>query len=452
MSRFVEIEEKRSLGLTWDIEMDINDTSVDLKLPAETRFGGDCRLSVKVAAPQTVRLVLKWQGLELGAIGKQFDTSAVFSWLGKDSKPTLIYKPTWSQQQSFPGTTCDDFSCTVTPTKFADAHEGNDKFNASTHRLYRIRYAWDGMMAPVAVVKSIPSHSLAHAVSPAFSSRYPNDMRLVFPHSNDAELWASSTVLATASPYFKTLLESDFAENVHRGGQTPQLAGTETNDSQVAELKKKEADASRPGSAADAFMKETGPAVDDSDDETDDLLVSTAAEQDKDTSSKEEPTYREVTITEASYSTYRALLLYLLTSHIKFAPLSSTFLPRNTTASKTRSSHLKSLHTINPDLPLPVSPKSIYRLAHVLEIPSLLAVSLDNIKSQLTISNAARELFSDTSALYDEVRAVILDFVVANWAEIKESEGMKEMERKTIAGEMPRAGAVLFKLMALVSK
>lgn len=165
MSRFVEIEEKRSLGLTWDIQMDVNDTSVDLKLPAETRFGGNCVLSVTVPAPQTVLIVLKWQGLELGAIGKQFDTSAVFGWLDKDSKPTQIYKSTWKIHKPFPNPEYNYYSCTVSPKRFVEAHTSSDKFDASTHRLYRIRYAWDGMMAPVAAVKGVPSHAIAQDLS-----------------------------------------------------------------------------------------------------------------------------------------------------------------------------------------------------------------------------------------------------------------------------------------------
>jgi hypothetical protein len=162
MSRFVDIDEKRSLYLTWDLELDINDASVELELPAETRFGGDCVLFAKVSAPRTDSLVLKWKGLQIGDIGSQFDCTAVFSWLDADGTASVIRSVNWRGMGIFPGIDDDDFSCTIKPDDFSGARTS---FKASIIRRFRMRFALEGMTAPASVVKAVPLQSIAPAVS-----------------------------------------------------------------------------------------------------------------------------------------------------------------------------------------------------------------------------------------------------------------------------------------------
>lgn len=190
--------------------------------------------------------------------------------------------------------------------------------------------------------------------------------------------------------------------------------------------------------------------MDDSDDETDDIITQSGTPRLEDDMDDGDFTYREIVITETAYSTYRAVLLYLHTSHISFAPLSSTLHLLHPTSKQSRRQRIEKSLLASPKYPSPVSPKSVYRLAHLLEIPSLLALALDKFKSQLSTANAAEELFSDTSALYDDVRAVA--HVVAHWAEVRASQGWRDVNAKIKVGELPHAGAILVELMPLVSK
>lgn len=87
-------------------------------------------------------------------------------------------------------------------------------------------------------------------------------------------------------------------------------------------------------------------------------------------------------------------------------------------------------------LPLFASPKSVFRLAHYLEIEELKALALDSIRTQLTVENAAVELVSDVSRCYQDVQKVVLDFVVDNWGKVKASKAMVELERQIEAEEV----------------
>lgn len=110
------------------------------------------------------------------------------------------------------------------------------------------------------------------------------------------------------------------------------------------------------------------------------------------TSSPPLPIHR-IFINATPYKTYRALLHYLATNDITFAALSSSF-PKSSSAAPTSGIQLEASH----DSPLPVFPKSIYALAHQLEIASLAERALANFASQLTETNALRELFSDAAS------------------------------------------------------
>ncbi|GAA6030108.1 hypothetical protein JCM8097_009263 [Rhodosporidiobolus ruineniae] len=209
---------------------------------------------------------------------------------------------------------------------------------------------------------------------------------LRFPRSGK-RLWASESFLKQSSPYFQQLLSSTFVE-----GQT------EYGDRQ---------------SSSQDLVAYT---FDESDEETDKLEV-------KASKSKNEfdTPFKTVSITDSAYSTYFVVLVWLQGRHISFAPLVSTFRsPEGVVLSP--SSRIA---------------KSIYRLSHLLELADLSALALENLKSQLTPSNAAYELYSDVSTCYPAVRDVVLDYVVEHWSEVKSEASMQEMEDKEQAEQLP---------------
>jgi hypothetical protein len=134
-------------------------------------------------------------------------------------------------------------------------------------------------------------------------------------------------------------------------------------------------------------------------------------------------TYREVIVQSTAYTTYKALLGYIASSYISFVPLRSSFAPETASIDHVNDRIQKFEMTGLPS----ASPKSIYRLAHLLDMPELLELALHAIESQLTPANVALELFSDFSGVYDRVRRVELDYFIANYHAVKVNRSMDKV-------------------------
>lgn len=225
----------------------------------------------------------------------------------------------------------------------------------------------------------------------------PFDVRFTFANATQ-HLWANKTILKQASAYFKTLFESEFREG-------------------------KRLTAAEHGSA-----KPVGPG----------------------SSSDAQPTcehkFHSIEVADHSIDTYRAVLTWIMTGQITFAPLGQ---PKLATAALNASmSSVASTSTPADSIARPpaVSPTEIYRLAHLLELSDLEAIALTSFVSELTPANVAHELFSPAADLYDEIRAAAVDFVVARWDEVEQTEGMKAVQAKVEAGEFEHGGVGLMAL------
>jgi hypothetical protein len=180
---------------------------------------------------------------------------------------------------------------------------------------------------------------------------------------------------------------------------------------------------------------------DDSDDETDAFLFSNHPPTIS-PSNTDEVSFRQITISQTAYSTYHSLLVFLQTGFVHFVPLSSSF-----PDAESRTAFLTDAHDKHPELPLPVSPVSLYRLAHLLSLDDLQKRCLDFLPSSLSVKNAGIELFSETSIAYDDWRQVILIWVKAHWADVKVSERWKEKVKELKGGEVAGSTAVMVELM-----
>ncbi|GAA5935333.1 hypothetical protein JCM10213_004005 [Rhodosporidiobolus nylandii] len=187
----------------------------------------------------------------------------------------------------------------------------------------------------------------------------------------------------------------------------------------------------------------------DSDDETDAFLFSKKPPSLDDTAEASDLAFREISITQTAYSTYRAFLVYLQTGFVHFAPLRSAVKPSNPSVVETGDDFLGKMMAENECLPLPVSPKSMYRLADLHRLAErddrLGEICLPAFSDSLTIHGAASELFSDTSVAYEPIRKAALAFVVERFEEVSASESWKEMmgriERDEVPGTAPVPGA-----------
>ncbi|KAL8291313.1 hypothetical protein RQP46_002291 [Phenoliferia psychrophenolica] len=203
------------------------------------------------------------------------------------------------------------------------------------------------------------------------------DVRFVFPRDGGRELWASSAVLATVSPYLKKLFD----------WRAPEITTP-----------------AHPTSLDTPFLR-SALTFDDSDD--DDALANPPSRVPVPCKHP----HHTVEVTEFSYITYRATLSWILSHHIEFRPHATTNVNSPTPAPQKHSS----------TLPLPASPKSVYRLAHLLEIRELQALALEAIRSQVTVATVVADLFSETSGKYPAVLDVLCQFMVEHREEMKEA-------------------------------
>ncbi|KAI5480388.1 hypothetical protein MNV49_000963 [Pseudohyphozyma bogoriensis] len=337
-----------------------------------------------------------------------------------------------------------------------------------------------------------------------FNYRYPHDVRLVFPSTSSGrshELYVRSETFAECSPYFKALLAQADEES----------SGT---DVQTSKRRKKDSDVATSVKFEHHVDVCEGARGDD----------------------EEEALLREITITSSRYSTFRAVLVWLMTGHVTFASLSSSFNTsddsedegfdseeedtedegkeesatesedesgdeseeKNAAKSEVkkvdqkveespedsmdeddyeyvgqdededsedddeddlnpsppspppRIAYLEDQQRADPSLPLPVSPKSVYRLAKLAELPALAKLALESFESSLTVKNAAVELFGNFSGQYPEARKVVMEFAVRNWKNVKASKGMKEVERRVKKGKLPHFSEIIFEVMRKV--
>lgn len=254
----------------------------------------------------------------------------------------------------------------------------------------------------------------SHAIEKDFCIRFSG------ASADGLKIWTTAAFLEQASPYFATLIGSDCSETVLRRSEGPRKTGV------------RDADASN--AAGKVAVKDWA----DSDDETDAFVVRERLTAGSDDLADLE--YRQITVHETAFSTYRAVLFYLKSRHIVFAPVRSS-LGHSTSgdSTRTRNAYLSKYHDENPSLPLPVSPKSVYRLAHLLQLPDLQKLALKALSSSLTITGAIQEVASPTALAYDEVRKLLCSCLVKNlsapnpaWTTLQEKAGQGELDSTAV--------------------
>ncbi|EKM79382.1 hypothetical protein AGABI1DRAFT_128536 [Agaricus bisporus var. burnettii JB137-S8] len=172
-----------------------------------------------------------------------------------------------------------------------------------------------------------------------------------------------------------------------------------------------------------------------------------------------------VVIKDVAYNTYRALLYYLYTDNIVFAPLASSFnssrlamssLTRPspsspsteappaaakkgvyTDSATSRKDWIKEWMKHNQGRPAPCSAKAIYREADRLDLRDLKARAAQHIFKSLTVENIAYEVFSPFASTFEEIRKVEIEFFLKHWQEIRTSDAMKNVWQQIRIGRHP---------------
>ncbi|BGP40684.1 hypothetical protein JCM10449v2_004646 [Rhodotorula kratochvilovae] len=235
------------------------------------------------------------------------------------------------------------------------------------------------------------------------SSPLPNDVRLVFRKDGGQvvhELWSDSALLSSVSPFFADLFQSGFRE------------------SEKLTLSQRESCTASDGHAAERTDQQD---LEDSDDEADKFARTPAS---------------------------TAFLAWACTGHVSFSPVTSSYADDDgTTAATGKRAYLVSRLADDPSLPLPASPKSLYRLADFLDMPSLRALALSNLTAQFSPRVVTAEIFLPFAAAFPDVRAALYAYANRDWRTFKTSEAWtREMERVR-SGERVVPGSVVADLL-----
>lgn len=262
----------------------------------------------------------------------------------------------------------------------------------------------------------------------------PHDVKFVFKRGEEEScLWTSADILRENCPYFETLFNSDFVEARY------------FSDKDRSKKRKLE-------DSVTTTEESIGDELDDNDSDADidDHLIETSTSN-AIPSPSTTLLYYQISIRNASYSTYRVVLMYLQTGHVWFAPLTSSFSHLPVEArSKARLEAISTQQKLEPQLPPPASPKSVYKLAHYLSLPALQSLALAEISRQLSIENVFIELFDGLASVYDEVRRVMVAFAVKHKKEVVETEGFKGVMERLRRNELEFSGPVMADLLPLL--
>ncbi|KAH8078387.1 hypothetical protein BXZ70DRAFT_961562 [Cristinia sonorae] len=145
-------------------------------------------------------------------------------------------------------------------------------------------------------------------------------------------------------------------------------------------------------------------------------------------------------IPDVALKTWRALIFYISTGRVEFAPLRSEGLEK-------RQEFLSRHSTEHPLLPCPCSPKSMYRLADIVGLNELKAKAFDNLQSRLDSSKILNEVFSEFTSRYPDVVKAEVDHFCDSHMTATSLVRLEEKITIVVRGELPHAQPVIMDFM-----
>ncbi|KAK4056182.1 hypothetical protein OIO90_002913 [Microbotryomycetes sp. JL221] len=173
----------------------------------------------------------------------------------------------------------------------------------------------------------------------------------------------------------------------------------------------------------------------------------------------------EVIVTDAGYQSYRALLHYLYTDSITFAPLSSNYHVAKEASAQSgvafpftsKREYLLANTPFSNSAPggsttamgasVPCSAKEMYRLADKLGLTELKDRAFEHIVKNLTVQNIPLEVFGTFASQFEEVKRVEIAFLLDRWNEAKGTPSMRRVFEYLRTGKFPGFESVFFKLL-----
>ncbi|KDQ07420.1 hypothetical protein BOTBODRAFT_609845 [Botryobasidium botryosum FD-172 SS1] len=237
----------------------------------------------------------------------------------------------------------------------------------------------------------------------------PLNHDVVFRFPEGQCLYADARVLQSASPYFAQLLRGDMPRISDNGVEetaAPPTLTPERLDVDIEGLD--EADDSR---AKGSLSR--GPLQVPSEH----LPKKRKRMPFSPTLEPERSSMQSIFVTDATYPTFRAVIYYLYSEYIVFAPLSSL----STGSAYSQEEQIDAYMKEHPARPTPVSPTSAYVLAIKFQVPALQVAALHKYNCCLEKANIPTELFSDFCRLYEKPRDLAVQCAIKNWSTVRYS-------------------------------
>jgi hypothetical protein len=179
------------------------------------------------------------------------------------------------------------------------------------------------------------------------------------------------------------------------------------------------------------------------------------------------PKKMRVFIRDVAYATYKAVLYYIYTDVVVFAPISSSFIstaqkrsptimstaqapsdsqsnlldvPKAGSSTETPTSRrewIRKWQQSHPGRPSPCSAKAVYRLADKLGLLDLKERAYQHIQKSFTVDNIPYEVFSPFSATFSDIRKIQVNFFLEHWGDIRSSDAMRSVWQQIRIGRHP---------------
>lgn len=291
------------------------------------------------------------------------------------------------------------------------------------------------------------------------------------------KLYASKKILIRRSEYFSTMFESGFAESSNKlSNDLERSIDEKERDTEQDELMEEDSDDETSGSDEDveededintssvAFDEEdveeadrssvtldsnethsvVVPPIDPSENQaslTKSVLTSSSLTKVKKASENRRPPRTVIEVTDAAFTTFKALLFFLYTDSITFAPLTSTYHSLRDAAEAngqvfeypSRKEFVKAsvissnINGLIGQREVICSAKAIYRLADKLNLVDLKSRAYEHITRSLTVQNIPMEVFSAFTTAYEEIKKVEVDYMLLHWNELRDSDSLKKV-------------------------
>ncbi|TFK48457.1 hypothetical protein OE88DRAFT_1664268, partial [Heliocybe sulcata] len=314
-----------------------------------------------------------------------------------------------------------------------------------------------------------------------------SDLCFIIRHNTVLEdcprkIYAHSKILASRCPYYRTLFESGFSESEDHCAEPESF-----NDHQWEEQTDSDYDLADAGQtspspcgtpelAEDGEMEDFRAGVRDSfaySSFTMTVLKDRSPAQPSPASDGKEPKgemivskkYRNIYIMDSSYRTYRALLYYLYTGCIAFAPLRSVYnAAKDAAISAAPEGQFPSRADYNSENALVISPgggrenvqwvsaKSMYRLCDKLDVAEVKDVAARFIRNALTPEIVIAELSSQFSSLFPEILEDQEEYLTNHWAEVCQTKSFESYMADVFGSFSEKHHQVMLKRLMATSR